>query len=129
MKKTRGIKRLISALLLFTVVVTGISIGAVSADAGSQLPKVRLVQCKDMSWEKLTHRKDKYIYIEVVKGKVTNNRGDGKVINNGGKDNFYINYRGHIDCKKGDRILTLFIYNPHTNAEDDIICRLDFKMK
>jgi hypothetical protein len=39
----------------------------------------------------------------------------------------YISYR-RVECEKGDKILTIFIYRPLTHYNDDIIKRIDFNL-
>lgn len=74
------------------------------------------------------------IIVEKIVGKVTNDKLDGEILNcnaeEGGYTNKdggnYINYQRVNGAKKGDKILTYFIYNPFTNEQDDVMTRLDF---
>lgn len=74
------------------------------------------------------------IIIEKIIGKVINHKLDGEILNcnaeQGGYTNKdggnYINYEQVDEAKKGDVILTYYIYNPFTNAQDDVCIRLDF---
>lgn len=74
------------------------------------------------------------IIVEKIVGKVTNDKLDGEILNcnaeEGGYTNKdggnYINYHRVDGAKKGDKILTYFIYNPFTNEQDDVMTRLDF---
>ena len=61
------------------------------------------------------------IVMEKCIGRVTSENGDGEILNGNG----YISYTG-INAKKGNVILTYFVYNPDSNFEDDIISRFDY---
>lgn len=63
------------------------------------------------------------ILVERLVGKVVNNKGRGRL-----KDGSYINYKGWIKCKKGDRIETYLFYNPHSKFVDDVLYRVDYKI-
>lgn len=69
-------------------------------------------------YNKLQSRKGK-IYIEIVRGTVLDDDGNGK--DNSG---FYIAYDTK-KFKKGDKVESVFIYNPNNNYTDDIISRTD----
>ena len=75
------------------------------------------------SYEELTNRNGR-IYIEVVDGVVLDNEGNGKQLNALPDTGDYIAYSDKY--KAGDKVASLFIYNPLSNAEDDIIARLDY---
>ena len=74
------------------------------------------------------------VIVEKIVGKVTNDRLDGEILNcdieEGGYTNKdggnYISYQRVDGAKKGDKILTYYIYNPFTNEQDDVMTRLDF---
>ena len=74
------------------------------------------------------------IIVEKIVGVVTNDKLDGKILNcnveDGGYTNKdggnYINYKRVDGAKKGDKILTYYIYSPFTNEQDDVLTRLDF---
>lgn len=90
---------------------------------------LNVIDTSDLTYKMITHRKGK-ILVERVIGKVKNNKGDGQVLNNGDNTEYnYICYKNHIDCKKGDIIVTYVLYNPENNIEDDIIARWDYKLK
>lgn len=63
--------------------------------------------------------KNKNVTVEKVVGRVKNNNGDGQILDNSPYD--YINYKGKIDCKKGDLIVTYLYYD----ARNDVVARLD----
>ena len=75
------------------------------------------------SYEELTNRNGR-IYIEVVDGIVLDEEGNGKQLNVSSDSGNYIAYNDKY--KAGDKVISLFIYNPFSNAEDDIIARLDY---
>ena len=74
------------------------------------------------------------IVVEKIIGEVTDNNLNGKILNcdteEGGYTNKdggnYINYERVENAKKGDKIVTYFLYNPFTNEQDDVLTRLDF---
>ena len=75
------------------------------------------------TYEELTNRNGR-IFIEVVSGIVLDEEGNGKQLNTSSDRGNYIAYNDKY--KAGDKVISLFIYNPFTNAEDDIIVRLDY---
>lgn len=87
----------------------------------------------DLTPEIMANRNGKII-VEKIVGKVTNDKLDGEILNcnvdDGGYTNKdggnYISYKRVEGAKKGDKILTYYIYNPFTNEQDDVLTRLDF---
>lgn len=83
---------------------------------------------------KIMHNRNGKIIVEKVIGEVVNDSLDGKILNTGTNsenyqnknDSLYINYERVKGAKQGDIILTYFIYNPFTKAQDDVMTRLDF---
>lgn len=75
------------------------------------------------TYEELTTRNGR-IYIEVINGVVLDDEGNGKQLNALPENGDYIAYNDKY--KAGDKVISLFIYNPLSNAEDDIIARLDY---
>lgn len=75
------------------------------------------------TYEELINRNGR-IYIEVVSGIVLDKKGNGKQLNTSSDSGNYIAYNDKY--KAGDKVISLFIYNPLSNAEDDIIARLDY---
>jgi len=87
---------------------------------------------------KLTHdimeNRNGKIIVEKVIGEVTDNDLNGKILNAGNEqenytnknDSLYINYERVNGAKEGDKIVTYFIYNPFTKAQDDVLTRMDF---
>lgn len=86
-------------------------------------PVVRFVQSKNLTYKKLSTRKGKVLYIEILDGVVLDNKGNGKVLNGDPVFN-YINYR-RTGYRKGTRVRTYCVFNPYNNAEDDIVKRFD----
>jgi len=89
---------------------------------------VKILQTDEITNKILTHRKDNYILIEVIIGKVVNNKKDGKVLNTSDKYYNYISYRGIKGVKKGDKVITITVF-ANNNYEDDIAIRFDKKIK
>lgn len=87
----------------------------------------------DLTPEIMANRNGKII-VEKIVGRVTNDKLDGEILNcnaeEGGYTNKdggnYINYERVEGAKKGDKILTYYIYSPFTNEQDDVLTRLDF---
>lgn len=72
----------------------------------------------------LEDRKGKVI-MEIVNGVVLDDEGNGKqIIEDIIEFNSYIKYDQHR-FKKGDKVQSVFVYNPNNNATDDIIYRID----
>jgi len=90
--------------------------------------KVRVVNEKKLTARMLKNRRNKVIYIERVVGYVTNNRLDGRTTAGG-----YISYRSNKSLRgkirKGDKIISYFIYNPYTTWLDDVDERYDVPQK
>lgn len=87
---------------------------------------VKVYETNDLTYDILSNRnKDGKIIIEEVIGRVENDNLDGKILNCGnGYD--YISYRRVDGAKEGNIILSYFIYNPDTSAEDDTLLRFDY---
>ena len=94
---------------------------------------VQIYDTDDLTPKIMANRNGKII-VEKIVGKVTNDELDGEILNcnaeDGGYTNKdggnYINYERVDGAKKGDKILTYYIYNPFTNEQDDVLTRLDF---
>ena len=69
-----------------------------------------------------SHRKGK-ILVEIVEGTVLDNKGNGK-----DTAGYYIGY-DKDRYKKGDKVQSIFVYNPENNFCDDIVFRADVKIK
>lgn len=75
------------------------------------------------SYEELTNRNGR-IYIEVVDGVVLDDEGNGEILNALSDNGNYIAYNEKYHA--GDKVISIFIYNPFSNAEDDRILRIDY---
>ena len=69
-----------------------------------------------------SHRKGK-ILVEIVEGTVLDNKGNGK-----DTAGYYIGY-DKSRFKKGNKVQSVFVYNPENNYCDDIIFRCDTLIK
>lgn len=85
---------------------------------------VKTYNAEDLTGEILRNRNGDII-IEKMIGTVINRKGDGRLMGVGNKYN-YISYKGVKGIRKGDVVLTICIYNPGTNYEDDIVERFDY---
>ena len=94
-------------------------------DMVENIDTVQVYNASDITLEILQNRDGKII-IEKVIGKVTTDNLDGEIMNVGKNMYDYISYRCVEGVKKGDVVLTYFVYNPFTNAEDDVIIRTDY---
>lgn len=86
---------------------------------------VEIYDTSEMTEDILTNRNGKII-VEKIIGEVTNYKLDGKILNCNDNNEGYINYERVDGAKKGDKIVTYYIYNPFTKAQDDVLTRLDF---
>lgn len=94
---------------------------------------IQVYETNELTPQIMANRNGKII-VEKIIGQVTNDNLDGKIlncdINNGGYTNKdggnYINYERVNGAKKGDKVLTYYIYNPFTNEQDDVLTRMDF---
>ena len=84
---------------------------------------VRTYNAEDLTGEILRNRNGDII-IEKMIGTVVDKKGNGKLYGMG-KYN-YISYKGVKGIRKGDVVLTVVIYNPANNYEDDIVERFDY---
>lgn len=92
--------------------------------SNTKMFRITCTKDEDELYKALKKRKRKHtIIIEVSNGTVTDNKGNGK------DDLGY--YRGYDKKKfhKGDKVQSVFIYNPDTNYEDDIVSRVDTLIK
>lgn len=62
-------------------------------------------------------------YIEICKGQCVDNNGNGIILNTESDCN-YIAYNTNTEA--GENVTSLFIYNPLTSWNDDVIARFDF---
>ena len=87
--------------------------------------KVKFVSERKLTEKMLLNRKGKTLYIEVIKGKVINTKGDGKTeIGN------YISYkRLGKKVRKGSVVVTYCVYSPYTHWTDDVDERYDVIIK
>lgn len=93
---------------------------------------IEIYDTSELTHDIMQNRNGKII-VEKIIGEVTNSKLDGKILNTSNNENYtnkndglYINYERVNGAKVGDKIVTYFIYNPFTNAQDDVLTRLDF---
>lgn len=124
MKNLGKFSKIIITFMIAFVMVSGFTR---TTEAASNMPQIKIVDSKKLTYKMLSTRKGKnIIYIERVKGKVLNKKLDGKITNPRKGYGDYISYRRVKDVRKGDTVITYFVYNPDNNADDDVILRLDF---
>jgi len=90
-------------------------------------PLVRFVTPNHLTYQMLSTREGRVLYIEILNGIVLDDEGNGKVTNGDPVYN-YISYWRTPYCK-GDKVRTYCVYTPYNNAEDDIHLRFDEKRR
>lgn len=94
---------------------------------------IEIYDTSELTHEIMENRNGKII-VEKIIGEVTNSKLDGKILNASSEqenyinknDSLYMNYERVDGAKEGDTIVTYYIYNPFTKAQDDVLTRLDF---
>ena len=94
---------------------------------------IEIYDTSELTPQIMANRNGKII-VEKIIGEVTSHKLDGEILNcnadDGGYTNKdggnYISYERVDGAKEGDKIVTYFIYNPFTNAQDDVLTRMDF---
>lgn len=84
---------------------------------------IQMYEAKDLTNEILESRADGTLIIEKVVGTVLDEELNGAAE---GIENYYISYKSVEGVKKGDKVETYFVYNPHSQYFDDTIARIDF---
>ena len=82
---------------------------------------------REVTEELLTTRTPDTLIVEKMVGVVTNDAGDGTIINARDPEYSYISYAG-LGFQPLDIVLTLDTYNPNTTYTDDVITRQDFRI-
>lgn len=90
-----------------------------------ELDIIKIYDSSKLTTEILQNRNGEII-IEKCIGEVTSSTGDGRILNYDNPNYYYINYSKVDGIKKGNVVLTYFIYNPDSNFEDDILLRFDY---
>ena len=86
------------------------------------LDLAEIIGTADLDVEELEHRDGKLI-IERVISVADDDEGNGHVL----ADGSYIAYKSMKgDVAKGNVVCTYFVYNPDTNAVDDVLMRFDY---
>lgn len=122
-------KAITIALTTFTVI--GNTYAPVQARAlnANTAPITKVIDCDRLTENMLVHRSNKkqhIMYIERIVGRVTDNKGNGKVLNPPKDGGYYISYASVKGARKGDLVITYCVYNPYSNFDDDVIERWDF---
>lgn len=109
-------------ITLFTILAIFLTSQTVFAKSELNFPKIIIKHDDEISYELLTHRKEQnLIIISYLWGEVVDNNGNGK-----DEDGYYIYYP---NISKGKKVLTMFSYDPNSNAIDDVIYRCDEVVK
>ena len=120
-------KKIMAVLLAASVTLNGVLLtaspvmAAITSLFTYKKTQVAVVKTKsDMAeFQKMVAKRKGKILVEVIEGTVTDNKGNGKQSNG-----YYIGYNPK-KFKKGDKVMTVSIYNPANNYEDDILYRVD----
>mgnify|MGYP006928590131 CR=1 FL=1 len=116
-------------IALVTVSIIGNTFTPVQARILNNAPVAKVIDCDKLTENMLIHRSNKkrhIMYIERIIGRVTDNKGNGKVLNPPKDGGYYISYASVKGARKGDLIITYCVYNPYSNYDDDVIERWDF---
>lgn len=87
---------------------------------------IKIVPTNEVTIATLENRKDSYILVEKVFGKVVDTEKNGVILNTESEYN-YISYSNMEDVNTGDEIITYLVYK-NTVGEDDILFRIDKKI-
>lgn len=93
----------------------------------TECDRLEIIDCNELSLDLLENRNGKLI-IERVVGEVLDENGNGKVINAPDGEDLYIHYDMEKGFEVGDLVVSYCIYNPDSNAPDDIIERFDYAL-
>ena len=84
---------------------------------------IKVVRSERLTARCLEHRQNKYIVVEVIRGKCIDNKGNGKT-----SDGYYISYKRVKGHRRGAKYTTYCIY-ANNNEVDDVALRFDVKRK
>lgn len=96
-----------------------------NAKIAIETENIGIYTTNNLTMEMLETRNGKII-IEIVFGIVETAAGDGRVLDIGENEGYYISYARVDNAKIGDFVLTILIYNPDNNFYDDVILRYDY---
>ena len=111
--------------IVATTLCTCAVIASMAAPAGAV--QTRYYEPREVTEELLTNRTPETLIVEKMVGIVTNDAGDGTIINARDPEYSYISYSG-LGFHPLDIVLTLDTYNPNTTYTDDVITRQDFRI-
>ena len=114
-------------MVIFELLVLYITGSAKEENSGWNTPdgRVEIIDSADCTYDYITHRDGK-IVIERVVGVCLNEQKDGVITNPSENMGTYISYRSVEGVEAGDTVVTYYIYNPESNAEDDVLERFDY---
>lgn len=90
-----------------------------------KIGKIREYWNEDITCEILQNRGDDII-VEKIIGTVVDRKGNGRIMNPVDPKHDYISYKSVKCARKGNVILTICIYTPGNNYEDDVCERFDY---
>lgn len=91
-------------------------------ELSNDINAVKVYDSSELTYEILNNRNGSVI-VEKTIGIVLDSGGNGKQLNPYVEGQDYIHY---TNIPAGSVVLTVFVYNPETNAEDDILIRADY---
>lgn len=117
-------KEMRSILLGASVFLLAFSMNGISK-ARTENANVEVYNSSELTHSILENRNGD-IVIERTIGVVKNDNKDGEILNPADEERDYISYRSVDGCKKGDKVMTYFVYNPGNNKIDDVMYRTDY---
>lgn len=108
--------------LIFIVLV---AVFVFQSSKKNQYDEYEFYEISELNSDILQHRNGKVI-VERCVGVVISDDKDGEILNTTDTTHNYVSYSGVKGAKKGNKIVTYFVYNPKTNYEDDILERYDY---
>ena len=127
------ILKVLAVLIAITIISFAMLTGVTSKAADpvdyyrelvDEMEIIQIYDSADLTMEMLQNRNGKII-IEKCIGIVTDDKGNGKLLNCRNPEYYYISYKEVPNANFGDVIVTYFVYDPSTNIEDDIMERYD----
>lgn len=112
-------------IIVWLLFVVFVSVFIFQRSKKNQYDEYEFYETSELSSDILQNRNGKVI-IERCVGVVTSDDKDGRILDFSDAIHNYISYAGVKSAKKGDKIVTYFVYNPRTNYEDDILERYDY---
>ena len=115
---------LIITIFLTFMLITYTMCKGNSVNAKDDFVQVIMPNSSNKEMLELLENRNGKLVIEIGEGRVIDDEGNGESFYSDGT--YYIYYNTD-EFKKGDEVLSIFVYNPDTNYTDDITHRIDIK--